>query len=105
MSKQPETSTDDSDIDDWISFDDAYEAFVNAHPMLGLQHGTWAALNAKRNYSARLQAAGAVRQLVNRRWIAHKNAFGPALFALLHRAPAEIIERARERGQAAASKA
>ena len=84
-------------IDDWIAFDEAYENFVSANPMLGLGSNTWAALNLRRNFGARLLETGAVRQLVNRRWIAHRERFGPALFELLQRAPAEILERARAR--------
>jgi len=84
-------------IDEWLAFDDAYEAFVVAHPMLGLGSGTWASINLRRNFGERLLAAGAVRQLVNRRWLAHRDHFGPALFALLTRAPAEIVEKAEAR--------
>jgi hypothetical protein len=89
-------------ISDWIAFDEAYEKFVVANPMLGLGSNAWAALNLRRNFGARLLQTGAVRQLVNRRWIAHRELFGPALFELLQRAPAEILERARTR-QAAGS--
>jgi len=84
-------------VDEWQSFDDAYEAFIQAHPMLGLGSGTWASINLRRNFGERLLASGAVRQLVNRRWIAHKDQFGPTLFALLTREPAKIIEGAKAR--------
>jgi hypothetical protein len=84
-------------IDEWLSFDDAYEAFVTANPMLGLGSGQWASINLRRNFGERLLATGAVRQLVNRRWIAHRDQFGPALFALLTRAPTEILEKAEAR--------
>jgi hypothetical protein len=84
-------------VDEWLSFDDAYEAFVKTHPMLGLGNGTWASINLRRNFGERLLATGAVRQLVNRRWIAHRDQFGPALFSLLTREPAKIIEGAKAR--------
>jgi hypothetical protein len=91
------------DIDDWLAFDDAYAAFVAAYPMLGLNTGMWAAVNLRRNFGARLVATGTVRQLKNRKWLAHRDTFGPALFNLLQRAPAEIIEEARRRSSMPAS--
>lgn len=96
---QPATNAAPSDgvIDEWIAFDDAYGAFVKAHPMLGLGDNAWASINLRRNYGARLLACGAVRQLPNRRWLAHREHFGPKLFELLTRGPAEIIERVRSR--------
>jgi prophage antirepressor-like protein len=84
-------------IDKWVAFDDAYEAFVKAYPMLGLGGGSWAAINLRRNFGQQLLAAGAVLQLKNRRWIAHRDTFGPALFSLLNRSAAEIIEKALQR--------
>lgn len=84
-------------LDEWVSFDDAYETFVKANPMLGLGSGQWAAVNLRRNFGPQLLASGAVVQLVNRRWIAHRDKFGAALFPLLTRGPAEILERAKAR--------
>ncbi len=90
-------------IPDWIAFDEAYEHFATANPMLGLGTNEWAALNLRRNFGAKLIETGAVRQLPNRRWIAHRERFGPALFELLQRGPAEIMDRARSRGRRAAA--
>ena len=98
---KPETSeavhVSDVTIDEWIVFDDAYEAFVTANPMLGLGSGQWARINLRRYFGDRLLAAGVVRQLVNRRWLAHRERFGPALFALLTRTTSEIVAKARAR--------
>jgi hypothetical protein len=84
-------------IDEWITFDEAYESFVESHPKLGLGTGTWATVNLRRNYGERLLQSGTVIQLANRRWLAHRERFAPALFELLLRAPAEIVERAKAR--------
>ena len=97
MSKAHEQPADTSSVDAWLSFDDAYEAFVETHPMLGLGSGVWATTNLRRNFGPQLLASGAVIQLVNRRWLAHKDKFGPALFALLTKTSDEILQKARAR--------
>ena len=85
---------------DWIGFDEAYEAFRQANPMLGLASGMWATTNLRRNYGAQLLELGVVRQLVSRRWLAHREHFGPALFKLLTRTPAAILAEADARRRA-----
>jgi hypothetical protein len=102
MSKAQEQPADTSNIDDWLLFDDAYEAFVEAHPALGLGSGLWATNNLRRTYGERLIASGAVIKLANRRWIAHREKFGPALFGLLTKTADEILQKARARQAAAA---
>lgn len=98
MNELQEKPTDTIEsIDVWVPFDEAYENFVDAHPMLGLGSGMWATTNLRRNYGERLIASGAVVKLVNRRWLAHRDKFGPALFELLTRTSAEIVEKARAR--------
>jgi hypothetical protein len=97
MSNTKQQPADTSSVDAWVSFDDAYEAFVQAHPMLGLGSGLWATTNLRRNYGPRLLESGAVIQLVNRRWLAHREKFGPALFELLTKTGDEILQKARAR--------
>ena len=97
----PQNSPPVDRIDEWQSFDEAYCEFVEAHPMLGLGADSWAATNLRRNFADRLIAAGVVRQLINRKWIAHRERFGPVLFAMLVRAPGETITRARKRAPGA----
>lgn len=84
-------------IDEWLPFDEAYRAFVDSNPMLGLGRGEWASMNVRRNFGGRLIEAGAVRQIVNRRWLAHREKFGPALFELLAREPGRIVAEAQRR--------
>jgi len=86
-----------ADLEKWVAFDDAYDAFVKAHPALGLGSNTWATTNLRRNFGPRLISEGVVIRLLNRRWLAHRDKFGPALFRLIQRAPAELIERAKAR--------
>ena len=92
------TQPDASDITVWQPFDAAYSAFAKAHPMLGLHIGEWAVWNLRRTHGPALLAAGAMLRLPNRRWLAHVDKFGPALFEALTHAPQAIIDQARARG-------
>jgi hypothetical protein len=89
------------DLDVWMPFDDAYDAFAKANPMLGLGSTQWATTNLRRNFGPQLIAAGAVIKLMNRKWLAHREKFGPTLFTLIQREPAEIIAAAKARQAAA----
>jgi hypothetical protein len=73
-------------LEEWDAFDAVYAAFCAAHPMLGLNPNAYAAQNVRRNYGEKLAALGVAQKLVNRRWLAHRSKFGPALFALLRHA-------------------
>jgi hypothetical protein len=83
-------------LDVWIAFEDAYAAFVLAKPQLGLGSNTWACTNLRRNFGALLVQRGAAVKLVNRRWLAHRDKFGPALFELLTRTPAQVVKDLQE---------
>ena len=99
MSEQQDKPMDA--IEDWILFDEAYADFVMSHPAIGLSMGASGPQNLRRNFGERLLAAGVARRLVNRRWLAHRERFGPALFELLTRAPSELVDQVRARQAAA----
>jgi hypothetical protein len=103
MNAAQDKPADTFDPADWMAFDDAYEAFASANPMLGLGTGQWATINLRRNFGPQLIATGAVVALVNRRWLAHRERFGPALFAVLSSARAGIIDAAKARQAAGKS--
>jgi hypothetical protein len=80
---------------DWRAFDEVYEEFVDANPMLGLGSSIFAATRLRQHYGAALVEAGAAIKLPNRRWLAHAGKFGPALFAAMTGRRDEIIGQAR----------
>ena len=80
--------------EDWQPFDEVYQAFVEANPMLGLNPSEFAAIRLRQQYGERLLESGAVVRLPNRRWFANPHRFGPALFAAMAQRRSAIMARA-----------
>ncbi len=84
-------------LENWIAFDEAYQAFTQRFPILGLVGSRWGSLHTRRKHGAALIEAGVARKCLGGRWIAHREHFPDVLFEMLTVTPANILERARLR--------
>jgi hypothetical protein len=83
--------------EDWRPFDEVYVEFVEANPMLGLNPSEFAATRLRQQYGTELLRVGAALRLPNRRWLAHPNKFGPAVFKAMTARTTAIVDRANLR--------
>jgi|GEM_PF-4665697 len=84
------------DAAEWIAFDEAYQCFARAYPMLGLTGTRWGAVHTRRKHGAALLASGAARRSSSGRWIAHGDCFPNVMFKLLTATPTKLLERAAQ---------
>lgn len=67
-------------ISGWLTGTQAWNAFVEHHPELGLKPGKWAWHNFLRRHRQTLVEAGVIRRARNRFWIADSHRLIPLAF-------------------------
>jgi hypothetical protein len=65
---------------EWLTGTQAWNAFVDNHPELGLKSGKWGWHNFLRRHRQALIQADAIRLARRRHWIAHPQRLFPAAF-------------------------
>jgi hypothetical protein len=86
------------DAANWSAFDEVYQRFARAYPMLGLTGTRWGAVHTRRKHGAALLAVDAARRSASGRWIAHVDRFPQVMFDLLTTGPNRLLDAAAARG-------
>jgi len=81
----------------WSAFDEVYQRFARAYPMLGLTGTRWGAVHTRRKHGAALLASDAARRSASGRWIAHNDRFPQVMFELLTASSAHVLQMASAR--------
>lgn len=69
------------DSEAWVLGHEAWDAFAEKHPVLGLKRGSWPFHNFLRLHRRALVGHDAIRKVRGRWWIAHAVRFPAAAFA------------------------
>ena len=68
--------------DNWLNALDLWHDFVRRYPQLGFRDNCWGLYNFLRAHRDSLLKAGVIRKARNKLWLADRNRFDDAAFAL-----------------------
>ena len=85
------------DAANWSAFDEVYQRFARAYPMLGLTGTRWGAVHTRRKHGVALLASDAARRSASGRWIAHNDLFPKVMFELLTVPSPHVLQMASAR--------
>ena len=73
------------ETNEWAGAEEGWRSFCAAHPELGLNPAQWRFYNTLRGMKQQLLDADAIRKVMGKRWILHRERFDTVVFDLMTR--------------------